>query len=499
MALFLLRQLVVRRIGTYFFSLLLCGCAADIGEGTDPELDEAEGILYNGILYNGILYNSLTANAQANPVMAQVPLATESYDGRVPELKQQLSDSLTQSFMGYLVSCALEPGQVVKYDEPGWENQWEGAMGLCPDWNYGPASQECQEIVSSCLLARVNANGKAVEVSFRGHDGYGLEIELGSEVPSGDTYEDKTPVTALTTECSVASSSIWRECGWDHDFVGYCGPGSTVTVGAGAPPASSCASSKIGKTYDVGYGTDSIMRVCSGILGCKTSDPTFIGHADNTCGTYQPSVTFTCPSSGYYTVMTANRWSHRKVETATAANAGYMHASERQVFSWREGAFYGNLFGALHGQVDVHYDPQIGKVVGRQYVVEGAVYTNMWACYSNVWTYPDAYMKDRVCAGSATNCAATPVGACQYHATGSPTYVCDYNDGDPVLGDSDYQGCKGKNGTYWKNAITTYLNDPCDVAGDHYLAAGNATKVCAAKKSISKTTTTTSGDSSSQQ
>jgi len=473
---------------------LACACA-EVGDPADPELGAEESITYNSITYNSITYNALTANALANGVMAQVPLSTDSYNfGRYSELQYQLNDSLTQTFMSYLVSCALEPGQVVEYYEPGWENKWEGSMGLCPEWNYGPASQDCQEVVSSCLLARVNALGHAVELSFRGHDTSWNELKLGSEVPSGDTREDRSEVTALTTDCGVATSSLGRSCGWDYDYVGYCGPGSTVTVGAGAPPAASCASPALGKTYDVGYGTDSIMRVCSGILGCEVVDPNYIGTADNTCGTPWPSLTFTCPSSGYYTVMTANRWSHRDVQTLTQASAGYLHATEQQVFSWREGAFYGNLFGSLAQGVNVHFDPKYGKVLGREFTVKGSMYTNMWACYSNVWSYPDAYMKDRVCAGSTTNCAATPVGACQYHASATPTYVCDYNDGDPGLGDYDYQGCAGQNGTYWKNAITTYLNDPCDVAGDHYIPnASSAVKVCSAKKGgiVKQTSTTT--------
>ncbi len=479
---------------------LACACA-EVGDPGDPDLETRETITLNTITLNTITLNALTANAKANGIMAKVPLSTDSYNfGRVPELEYQLNDSLTQTFMSYLVTCALEPGQVVEYYEPGWENKWEGAMGLCPEWNYGPASDECQEVVSSCLLARVNAFGHAVRLSFHGHDASWNAMELSPEVPAGDTREDTSKVTALTTDCGVASSSLGRSCGWEYDYVGYCGPGSSVTVGAGAPPAASCASPSLGKTYDVGFGTDSIMRVCSGIIGCEVWESNYIGTADNTCGTWQPSLTFTCPASGYYTVMTANRWSHRAVQTVTQASAGYLHATEQQVFSWREGSFYGNLFGSLAQGVDVHFDKGRGEVVGREFNVKGSMYTNMWACYSNVWNYPDAYMKDRVCAGSTTNCAATPVGACQSHPTGIPTYVCDYNDGDPSLGDYDYQGCDGKNGTYWKNGITTYLNDPCDVAGDHYIpsAAGAQVKVCSAKRSSTKTTTTTTTPTTQQ-
>jgi hypothetical protein len=165
--------------------LLFSGaCAADIGDSTDPELEEAKVMTANAMTANAMTANALSANFDANQAMVDNPLNTESYRGAVPELKNQLSDALTQEFMHYLVGCALEPGQVVEYKDyvlgGTYNNTWEGELGLCPDWHTKPAGQACQEVVSACLLARVNAFGVSVELSIRGHHANGNRIALGA-------------------------------------------------------------------------------------------------------------------------------------------------------------------------------------------------------------------------------------------------------------------------------------------------------------------------------
>jgi hypothetical protein len=305
--------------------LLVSGaCAADIGEAEDPGLEEVEAMSLNAMSLNAMSLNALSANFAASQAMVDNPLDTESYNGRVPELENQLSDDLTQEFMHYLVGCALKPGQYVKYEDHLfggiYDNTWEGSLGLCPDWHYGPADQTCQEVVSSCLLARVNAFGVSVAFSMRGHDGSGGAIPLGP--------------TEITD------------------------------------------------------------------------------------------------------------------------------------FPWREGGFYGDVFeqSALADGVNIHVDKD-GKVQGREgLAVKGPIYTRMYACVSSVWTYPDAYAKDRICAGGSTNCAAKNVGACRYHQTFGPSYRCGYHD-DPATGsgDKDYQVCKDDSFGVWKNAVTTFLKSPCSL------------------------------------
>jgi hypothetical protein len=306
--------------------LLFSGaCAADIGDSSDPELDELEVMTLNAMTLNAMTLNALTANFEASQEMVVNPLATESYDGHVPALEYQLSDALTQEFMHYLVGCALKPGQVVEYKDVvfggAYSNKWEGQLGLCPDWNYGPADQTCQEVVSACLLSRVNAFGVSVELSIRGHEAD------GSAIPLGPTEE-----------------------------------------------------------YD---------------------------------------------------------------------------------FPWREGAFFGDVFdpAALADGVDIRVGKD-GKVQGRDNVkVVGPIYKNMYACVSSVWNLPDAYAKDRVCAGGSTNCAAKNVGACRFHQTFAPNYKCLLND-DPATGsgDKDYQACRDNMSptpVTWKHSLTVFLDNPC--------------------------------------
>ena len=151
-----------------------------------------------------------------------------------------------------------------------------------------------------------------------------------------------------------------------------------------------------------------------------------------------------------------------------------LEAGEKESFPWREGAFYGNIFDqkALHPEVNIRVDPTYqsptgsnNKVIGRGFSVKGSIYGNMYACWSDGWAYPAAYEKDRICAGGGTNCAATAVGACQKHPSTGPLYVCSEND-QYNDGDLDYQGCRDTGGySYYKNAITVFLEHPCAVVG----------------------------------
>jgi hypothetical protein len=158
---------------------------------------------------------------------------------------------------------------------------------------------------------------------------------------------------------------------------------------------------------------------------------------------------------------------------------------ELENFKWREGAFYGNVFDqkALHPAVNIYVDPTYvsptgskDRTVGRNFQVQGSIYGNMWACWSHVWEMPVAYHKDRICAGGGTNCAATAVGACQHHPTTGPTYQCKEND-QHNDGDLDYQLCRDTGGaTYWRNAITVFLDDPCAVVGKNRHSCGVYTR-----------------------
>lgn len=136
---------------------------------------------------------------------------------------------------------------------------------------------------------------------------------------------------------------------------------------------------------------------------------------------------------------------------------------ELERFDWREGAFFGDVFGSLASGIDVHVDGD-GTVKGDNFVVGESMYTRMYACYSDVWNTPDAYMTDRICAGGGSNCVATSVGDCAGHPTYAPNYNrCKTDDDGPDWGDGDYQYCEDSLGWNWENALTVWLDKPCDI------------------------------------
>lgn len=140
--------------------------------------------------------------------------------------------------------------------------------------------------------------------------------------------------------------------------------------------------------------------------------------------------------------------------------------AELDRFDWREGAFFGDVFGSLASGIDVHID-DAGNLKGDDFVIGESMYTRMYACYSDVWSTPDAYMMDRICAGGGTNCVATAVGDCYGNPSYTPNYYrCKYDDDDPVAGDGDYQYCEDNAGSLWENAVTVWLDKPCDIVTD---------------------------------
>ena len=457
---------------------LLPACAADIGDAEEADLEQSEAMNYNAMNYNAMNYNALTANFDSNQVMSEVPLSTESYDpvtGKT-ELKYVLHDALTREFMKYLVSCALEPSQFVKYKDPftGLNYLWKGEMGYCPKWGdpSGYADGQCQEVVSACLLSRVNAFGQHIRLSQRGHDQFTTPIALADVVPAASVYINGAQVAPLTKKCFFGTTGPNRECSWRPSETGYCAPGTTVTVGLGAPPAASCASSPLGTSN----GADTVLRVCEGITGCRQLDANYLGQADNTCGTVFPSVTFTCPASGFFTSMVGH---HTALSTPSSPSwqpdvKNAVLGTEGEVFGYQEAAFFGNVFDADALRQDAHIvvEPN-GEVSGRTDLMnsrlKGSIYGNMFACWSPIWDDGKAYATHRVCGGpTEENCAAVPIGACGKEAvvSGYPYELCKEED-DPIqAGDGDFQFCDDTSGRYWVNAMTVFLNHPCDLIPD---------------------------------
>jgi hypothetical protein len=275
---------------------------------------------------------------------------------------------------------------------------------------------------------------------------------------------------ASTLDCDPFETGVFRNCGFKPERVGQCRKGTRVHVGAGGvPPDFACGTPPLGATLE---GTV-VLRVCEGFGACGGS--TALAQSGMTCSSYQPAVSFVCPDSEVFSVMTGS-WNSADAGKARVEvrNAVYP-AREEQLFSLREGAFFGNIFGvgALAPGVDVWVDGagQLHKDVSNIHVT-GSVYPKMFACTAPGWTRADAYANERLCAIAGENCVAQVVGRCDATvAAGSYTGLrCQV---DNASGFGDYGQCVDTAGVVYPQVVTPHLSQPCDNVSDPLLCAQN--------------------------
>lgn len=412
--------------------------------------------ILNALPTNHLAFNGLTTNRAALQALTTGPLNSTAFFND-PRLKQQLEDPVTRNVMTYLVGCALPPGAEVQWtSRTGQLHRFAGKVGLCPEWQSGAPGLACQGYVTACLLARNNAYGREVTLSLRGED----PVNPGRFNPAGLT-EEWSP---MFLPCATSTWGLTPECGWRGEGVGSCTPGTAVTVAAGAP--------KPDCTGTLGaISGDRVLRVCTEAQGCTRANR--LADADqNACGTIAPSVTFTCPASGTYSVMSApyNRSARPGTWVRPAATAGTYPSGSFGGFTFREGAFYGNMFdpGAL--SVEVTLDPanNFARVISKP-AFQGYVYQNVHACHSRDWVAGDEHLALRACAndtfptGDVRGCVALPAGPCEPGSMDTATPPrCAVNDGPRVRGDGDFESCQDRAGFPHPEPITVFLASPCD-------------------------------------
>ncbi|WP_434344965.1 hypothetical protein ACN6A1_20960 [Myxococcus virescens] len=464
-----------------FFALSGCGTGPHEEETPTVGAQASEIRIANSLTTQALVLNAISTNADSNLLLGTSALVQLFH----PTLgdantRRRLHDPNAQRFMEYLVGCALTVEQEVAYYDPREPSpgirKWLGQAGLCPDWADSPPSRSCLERVSACVLARNNAEGRRVELSMRG------EHQFYASGPNIYTLDAKTrpathvPITgnALASfgDCVLGESGEQRDCGWTPDGIGRCTPSTAVVVGAGGPLSCVGLSPIVGSSVN----GPTVLRVCEGIAGCDHLDARNLGEATGSCAGSPavPVVSFTCPAGGYYSVMTAPA-SSTTVEwlanvEAYPDSASTYGLSEQQVYSVREGAFYGNIFlpNELGAEVDVvemgDGDKKRYVVVGADVIVRGSIYRKMFSCYDPAWSSGAAYAANRVCAlpSSGSNCAARVTGPCFTSLSPPVAGKCEILDGPLTPRDGDYEACHDDDNVLWKQSVTTYLHAPCD-------------------------------------
>jgi hypothetical protein len=447
-------------------------------------------LTHNDLHHNSLKASALAKNTYLRTQLAKNPLNDETFralrastapesSAFMRELNDHETRTSTMELMEYVVSCALPLDPEATVGEP-FDETWKGELGLCADWAHLAPGPKCLELVSSCVLSRVNARYRKVIISMRGEPN-GL-FPLQTQVPVEQDLREKsgTRIRSFRSldECAgepFPKDPAARDCGFQPLYVGVCKAGEPVTVCTGGDD---CSCEAVVPDDDKRVS----LRVCKGLYGCDSGpfDPTkyddwsdpdpeytgWLADSQYTCPQNQtrPTVTFTCPTNGplidrsdltdgerygYYSVMIGPGYAPLSttladVGTHVVATAGNYPASEAEVFTYREGAFYGNLFS----------DAQVADKDPRE--LSGDAY----ACFGKEWSDGLATMTDRFCAGTdeCFHHAPTPC----FHSWTSGDAHCMSDLGMP--GDF-YQNCDDRPAGLhtWSAPITVYLNHPCDL------------------------------------
>ncbi|WP_426735019.1 hypothetical protein [Myxococcus faecalis] len=411
--------------------------------------------ILNSLSTADLAFNALTTNARSLEALTSQPLTTYTFEADA-RLRHQLEDPAARNVMHYLVECALPATATVEWmDRKKEVHSFSGGVGLCPEWGVRAPSAQCLGYVSACLLSRNNAYGHTVEISMRG------------EHPRDDRRFNPTGVTQqwhpMFLPCAHGGRGAWEECGWVGEGVGSCTPGEQVTIAAGAPRLDTSCTTTLGS----GDG-DRVLRVCAQPRGCEAASALALGEG-NECGGAQPSATFTCPRGGRYSVMSApyDRSSPPGSWVRPAVTHGRYPTESFGAFTFREGAFFGNILDPKGLNVEVHINMDTYAPFLSKPDFDGYPYQNAHACYSRDWVAGDVHLASRVCANTvvggrnAYGCLARTVGPCEPDAFTSKA-ACDVNDGPVVTADGDFEVCADTEGTYHFESITTVLNSPCD-------------------------------------
>lgn len=443
-------------------------------------LAQAEGQEKNGLSSDAFLRNALTTNARSLEALLDHPLnATLFTDSHI---NHQLHDLNARAVMEELVECALGMSQTLTYRDPldHKEHVWRGELGLCQssqtdagDWSQNKPTEKCQQLVTACLMARVNRLGKAIPISLRGQPSVLFPLRMAvpteqrfRESPAGEDPSEGTPIGSFSISCSPGV-----ECNWASAYVGRCEGGE---IQLSIHDRLACATTPL--------------RVCAGIHGCLgpnsghspptdfPSDAPYSRHIKDQLGACVSSpLKFTCPTEapigGYYSVMIRPDPMHTISPDAVreTPELGRYPATEKAVFTFREGAFYGNLFepGELAWQCEVSNVPPHDRVCGSS--TNRFPYGHVYACYS--LTQQDdsqddalngaAYLNARIC--------NQPDAECFPHTPQHCIASCGWVNETKI-----YQKCKGQgldDSSKEYLPVTTYLNDPCDLIGNVGLCA----------------------------
>ena len=134
-------------------------------------------LAYNKLGVNKLGVNSLSGHNLSISRLGDGTLIADDLDGL--ETTDDGRELLT-----YIMRCALNEGDVLEATYSGNTYEFPGLLGLVPEWETRGLTSTEKQIVSSCLIAHVNAFGISVVISARMID------KLYADATERSTYRD---------------------------------------------------------------------------------------------------------------------------------------------------------------------------------------------------------------------------------------------------------------------------------------------------------------------
>ncbi|MBA2541542.1 MAG: hypothetical protein H0V17_18005 [Deltaproteobacteria bacterium] len=123
----------------------------------------------NKLAANKLAANKLAANKLAANKLAANKLAANKLQLDQVGANELLATPEGREVLGFVISCAIEPGQILVAEFEGETFEFAGEVGLANHWLTSPVDDAGAGWVSACLFARVNAANVAIPISLRGN------------------------------------------------------------------------------------------------------------------------------------------------------------------------------------------------------------------------------------------------------------------------------------------------------------------------------------------
>jgi hypothetical protein len=173
-------------VGTFLLVVpLVVGCSPALsgeGEGEEDLAESQQAVeSSNRMSLNRMSLNRMSLNG--------LSAATLSPDGQSLTGTSLISTEEGRELLRYVVRCALPPGETLTASYSGVVYQFQGAIGLAPDWLSSPLSLSGQRWMTACLLAHANGYGMEVPISMRG---FHPALQVTEEEVNTFTVEEAT-------------------------------------------------------------------------------------------------------------------------------------------------------------------------------------------------------------------------------------------------------------------------------------------------------------------